>query len=244
MKASPEHQRRLLDIADLDRKMAQAERARTTPAQGARINELAALRQQQLGELTGLTGVLDDANAELARLESDVALAAQRRDRDAERLAAATDPKQAQALENEIESLGRRISMLEDSELEVMARVEEAQASVDAQQALLDQTQSEGAQLTAAAKADMAAAATEGEHLTRDRAALAASIPAELLAEYTRRAARGGIGVGLLRRGICEGCQMVLAGIELNAVRNAAADEVLSCPECGGILVRTEESGL
>uniref|UniRef100_UPI0028A8A82A zinc ribbon domain-containing protein n=1 Tax=Microbacterium sp. TaxID=51671 RepID=UPI0028A8A82A len=173
MKASPEHQRRLLDIADLDRKIAQAERARTTPAQGARINELAALRQQQLGELAGLAGVLDDANAELKRLESDVHLAAQRRDKDAERLAVATDPKQAQALENEIESLGRRITVLEDSELEVMARVEEAQAAVDAQQALIDQTQSEGAQLTAAAKADMAAAAAEGEHLTRDRAALA-----------------------------------------------------------------------
>ena len=37
---------------------------------------------------------------------------------------------------------------------------------------------------------------------------------------------------------------MVLAGSELNAVRAAADDEVVSCPECGGILVRTDESGL
>lgn len=244
MKASSENQRRLLDIADLDRRIAQTERARTQPAQGPRINELAAQRQRQMGELTTLTGALDDARAELGRLESDVALATQRRDRDAQRLESATDAKQAQALENEIDSLGRRISMLEDAQLEAMGRVEEAQAAVDAQQALVDQTQSEGAQLTAAAKAEMAAAGTEGEHLTRDRAAIAASISAELLAEYERRAARGGIGVGLLRRGICEGCQMVLAGIELNAVRNAAADDVVSCPECGGILVRTEESGL
>lgn len=244
MKATPENQRTLLDIADLDRRIAQTERARTKPAQGPRINELSAQRQQQMGELTKLTGVLDDAKAEMARLESDVTLAAQRRDKDAERLASTADPKQAQAFENEIASLSRRIEMLEDSQLEVMARVEDAQAAVDAQQALVDETQAEGASLTAAAKADMAAAATEGEHLTRDRAALAESIAADLLAEYERRAARGGIGVGLLTRGLCSGCQMMLPGTELNRIRAAQIDEVLSCPECGAILVRTAESGL
>jgi len=244
VKATPENQRTLLEIADLDRRLLQSERARTQPSQGARINELAGVRKQQLGELTALTGVLDDARAELKRIESDVALATQRRDRDGERLATATDPKQAQALENEIDSLTRRISMIEDTELEIMGRVEEAQNDVDAQQALLDQTQTEGAKLTAAAKADIAAATAEGEHLTRDRAALAGTVAAELLADYERRASRGGIGVGLLRRGVCEGCRMVLSGTDITEIRKAASDEVLSCPECGAILVRTEESGL
>ncbi|HTN56519.1 MAG TPA: C4-type zinc ribbon domain-containing protein [Microbacterium sp.] len=244
MKATPENQRTLLEIADLDRRIQQTERARTQPPQAARINELAALRKQQLGELTALTGVLDDARAEQARIESDVVLATQRRDRDGERLATSTDPKQAQALENEIDSLTRRISMLEDTQLEVMGRVEEAQTDVDAQQALIDQTQSEGAQLTAAAKADIAAATTAGEQLVRDRAALAGTVAADLLADFERRASRGGIGVGLLRAGICEGCRMVLSGTDITDIRKAASDEVLSCPECGAILVRTEESGL
>lgn len=243
MRATPENQRALLDIADLDRRIQQAERARTQPAQGARINELASIRQGQLRELTTLAGVLEDARTELSRLESDVRLAEQRRDRDAERLAAATDPKQAQALENEIASLGRRLSTLEDTELEVMGRVEEAEAAVNAQQALIDQTNAEGAKLTAEAKAAVAAASAEGEQLSRDRAALASGVAPELLAEYERRAARG-IGVGLLRRGVCEGCRMVLAGTDINEIRRAAPDDVVSCPECGAILVRTDESGL
>ncbi len=243
MKASPENQRTLLDVADLDRRIQQAERARTQPAGGARINELAGLKQEQLRELTTLTGVLDDAKAELTRLETDVKLAEQRRDRDAERLTAASDAKQAQALEHEIETLGRRLSALEDTELEVMGRVEEAEAAVAAQQALIDTTNAEGAQLTTQAKADIAAATAEGEQLTRDRAAVAATVDAALLAEYERRAARG-VGVGLLRAGVCEGCRMMLAGTDLTAIRRAPSDEVVSCPECGAILVRTEESGL
>ncbi len=243
MKASPENQRTLLDIAELDRRIRQAEIARTKPSQGARINELAGLRQEQLRELTELTGKLDDARAELKRLESDVALANERRDRDAQRLAASTDSKQAQALENEIASLDRRLSTLEDAELDVMARVEEAQAAVDAQQALIDQTNAEGAQLTTEAKTAIAAAGAEVEQLGRDRAALARTTDDVLLSDYERRAQRG-VGVGLLSRGVCGGCQMVLSGTDITAIRRAAADDVVSCPECGCILVRTEESGL
>lgn len=243
MNASPEHQRILLDIADLDRRIAQADRARTHPSQAARINELVAIRQEQLRELTVLTGTRDDARTELTRLESDVKLVEQRRARDTERLAVATDPKQAQALEHEIASLTRRQSDLEDAELDVMGRVEEAESAVAAQQALIDVTTAEGSTLSAQGKADVAAAAELGVQLARDRAAVAESVPAPLLAEYTRRAANSA-GAALLTRGTCEGCRMMLPSTDIAEIRRAAEDAVVSCPECGCILVRTEESGL
>lgn len=243
MKASPEHQRILLDVADLDRRIQQAEHARTKPAQAERINELSKLRQEQLRELTSLAGTRDDTRTELTRLESDVAVVEQRRNRDAERLATTSNPKDAQAFEHELESLARRKSELEDAQLDVMARLEDADAAVAAQQALIDATTAEGTELTVQAKGAVAAATAEGEQLARDRAAITSDLPADLLADYGRRAARG-IAVGLLRRGTCEGCRMVLSGIDLNEVRRAAPDDVLTCPECGCILVRTEESGL
>lgn len=243
MNASPEHQRILLDVADLDRRIAQAERTRTKPTQAARITELVAIRQEQLRELTRLTGTRDDVRTELTRLESDVKLVEQRRARDADRLAVATNPKDAQALEHEIASLTKRQSDLEDIELDVMGRVEDADAAVAAQQALLATTTAEGSALTAQAKADVASATELGAQLTRDREAVTAVIPAPLLAEYTRRAANSA-GAALLTRGTCEGCRMFLPGTDLNDIRNAADDLVVSCPECGCILVRTEESGL
>lgn len=241
--ATPEHQRTLLDVADLDRRMAQAERARAQPAQGARITELVAIRQEQLRELATLAGVRDDARAELARLESDVKLVEQRRARDAERLASATNPKQAQALEHELATLAKRQSDLEDTELDVMGRVEDAEAALAAQQALLDTTTAEGTTLTAQAKADVTAATELGTQLTRDRAAVVATLPEALLAEYTRRATNSA-GAALLTRGTCEGCRMMLPGTDLAEIRRAPEDAVVSCPECGCILVRTEESGL
>ena len=243
MNASPEHQRILLDVADLDRRILQAERARTKPVQGPRITELVAIRQDQLREFTTLTGARDDVRTELTRLESDVALVEQRRTRDSERLAAATNPKEAQALEHEIASLAQRQSNLEDAELDVMGHLEDAESAVAAQQALLDATTAEGSALTAQAKADVAAATELGEQLARDRAAVTNAVPADLLAEYTRRAANNS-GAALLTRGTCEGCRIVLPGTDLNKIRLAPDTEVISCPECGCILVRTEESGL
>lgn len=243
MNSSPEKQRILLDIADLDRRIAQAERVRSKPSQGPRITELVAQRQDQLRELTALTGTRDDARTELTRLESDVSLVEQRRARDAERLAAATNAKEAQALEHELASLAKRQSDLEDAELDIMGRVEEADAAVAAQQALIDTTTQEGTALTAQAKADVAGATDLIAQLGRDRVAVSATVPDDLLAEYTRRAANSA-GAALLTRGTCEGCRIVLPGTDLNAIRRAADDAVVSCPECGCILVRTEESGI
>lgn len=243
MNASPENQRTLLDIADLDRRIAQAERARTKPSQAGRITELVAIRQEQLRELTTLAGTRDDVRTELKRLESDVAVVEARRNRDAERLAASTSSKDAQALEHELASLARRQSDLEDAELDVMGRLEEAEAALAAQQALLDTTTAEGSALTAQAKADVAAATELGAQLARDRAAVAESVSPELLAEYARRATNSA-GAALLTRGTCEGCRILLPSTDLNDIRRAADDLVVSCPECGCILVRTEESGL
>jgi uncharacterized protein len=67
----------------------------------------------------------------------------------------------------------------------------------------------------------------------------------ELLALYEQRRARGsGVGAALLRQRTCQGCNMTLTGSDLDTVRRAASDDVLLCPECDRILVRTDESGI
>ena len=243
MKSRPADQLLLLELASLDATIRHADNARRHPEQTARVQALIAQRQAQSAELTTLLGVRDDARAELARLESDVALVDARAARDTERLAATSNVKEAQGLEHELASLAKRKSDLEDAELQIMERLEDADAAVAAQEALIAATNAEGARLSAEGKEAVAAATATWEAATRDRAAVAGRVPADLLGLYERLAARG-VGAGLLRRRTCEGCHMVLSGTDLGALRQAAEDDVVMCPECGCILVRTDESGL
>lgn len=243
MKSRPADQQLLLELANLDGVIRAAEHARRTPEQAGRVQELLARRQGLSAELTTLLGRRDDITAELARVESDVAVVEARAARDAERLASSANAKEAQGLEHELASLAKRKSDLEDAELELMERLEQAEAAVSAQEVLIAETNEEGARLSAAAKQAVSDATAKIDAASRDRAAVADGLPEALLAHYERLAARG-VGAGLLRQRTCEGCRMVLAGTDLQTIRQAADDDVVTCPECGCILVRTEESGL
>ncbi|GAA1737815.1 zinc ribbon domain-containing protein [Microbacterium paludicola] len=243
MKASPADQLLLLDVVDIDRRIAQAESARKNPPQAARVQELIARRTTLGRELAEKAGARDDLRAELKRIEGDVAVVSARRARDVERLAATSSPKDAQGLEHEIASLEKRRSDLEDAELEVMEKLEAAEAAAAEQQALLDEVTSEGQRLSTEAKGIVAQATADLATLTRDRAAVAGRTPADLLALYERLASRG-TGTAVFTRGMCGACNMTLSPSDLAVLRSTPDDEVALCPECGGIMVRTAESGL
>jgi predicted nucleic acid-binding Zn-ribbon protein len=154
-------------------------------------------------------------------------------------------PKELENLQSEIESLLRRQSDLEDVELEVMERLEAAQARLKeggAERAGINTRLQEVTSRRDVAVAEI----TEQSGKTADlRAAVVADEPAELIDLYERlRAQHGGVGAAALRRGRCEGCHLSLNTVDLNAIRAAAPDEVVRCEECRRILVRTDESGL
>ncbi|GAA1951693.1 zinc ribbon domain-containing protein [Microbacterium deminutum] len=243
MNASPADQRRLIEVAELDTRIRQADHARRNPPQAPRVQELLARRQQLSQEMASRLGARDDLRTELSRIESDVSVVDARTARDADRLASSSNSKEAQGLESELASLARRKSDLEDAELEVMERLESADAAAAEQEALIAQTNAEGAELSAAAKRTVAEATAAFDAATRDRAAITGSIPADLLALYERISARSA-GAAFLRARTCGGCRMVLAGTDLQVLRQAAEDDIVTCPECGCILVRAEDSGL
>jgi predicted nucleic acid-binding Zn-ribbon protein len=142
-------------------------------------------------------------------------------------------------------SLERRITSLEDEELEVMERLEEAQQALDS---LLEQLRAADERLVSLGEArDRQVLEIDGE-LTKvqaDRDPAAADIPAELLALYDRlRQHKGGVGAAALRARQCGGCRLSLDNAELAVIRKAPSDEVIRCEECQRILVRTDESGL
>ena len=243
MKANPNDQLLLLDVADIDRRLAQAEAARKNPPQAARVQELIGRRTSLGGELAARAGARDDLKLELKRVEADVEVVTARRNRDAERLNSATDQKVAQGLESEIASLDRRRSDLETTELELMEKLEAAEAALAEQQQLMDEVTQEGQRLSVEAKELVASSTTLIDTLTRDRAAVIGRIAADLVDLYERLRARGQ-GTALFTRGTCGACYVTLSPNDLQKLRDLPDDEVALCPECGGIMVRTNESGL
>ena len=246
MKADPEVQLRLLDLQARDSALARlGHRRRTLPELGVIADadtRLAALRADVVRAETEV----GDLDRELRRLEDDVDQVRRRADRDQQRMLSGGMPaKELESLQHEVETLTRRQSDLEDTELEVMERREEAetragQVRAEVEKATATRSEAEQARDKAFAEIDTEAAAD-----TEARAGLAAGLPADLTALYEKlRAASGGVGAAMLRQRRCEGCRLELMGAELRAAQAAPPDEVLRCENCRRILVRTTESGL
>ncbi len=245
MKASPAEQQELLRLQSIDTRLQQlAHRLRSLPQSGP-LAELAARDTAVRGRRAEAVGGLEDARAELARLESDVAVVEARIARDGDRLQHTSSVKDVAALEAELSALARRRSDLEDQELVVMERVEIAERDV----AGIDEERAEIAAEITRLEAERGEAASaldvERDAADRDRAVVAGGVPEALLKLYEQRRTRGaGVGAALLRQRTCSGCTMTLTGSDFETVRRAASDDVLFCPECDRILVRTDESGL
>jgi len=245
VKASPADQETLLRLQAIDTRIAQLTHRLGNLPQAAPLAELASRDDGVRRSRAEAHGVLEDTRAELKRIESDVEMVEARIARDSERLTQTSSVKDVAALESELVSLRRRLSDLEDQELVVMERVEGAEsavAAIDDERAgiAVAQQQLESERAEAAAGLE-----TEREQAVRDRGTVAATVPEALLAFYEQRRERGaGVGAALLRQRTCGGCTITLTGSELEAVRRSAPDEVVQCPECDRILVRTEESGL
>lgn len=158
---------------------------------------------------------------------------------------AITDPKALRGLLEEIEHLGRRISDLEDAELELMEQLEEATtrfAGIKARRSAL-----EDEIRTLMAERDRQIAMLDGQlqHARANRETVVAKLPAPLVTYYERiRDKRGGLGAAQLVDRRCDGCRLEVNAADLRAFAEAAPDEVLLCEECGRILIRTSGSGI
>ncbi len=189
----------------------------------------------------------DDLAREQRKADADVEQVKTRRQRNTERINAGlvSDPKQLQAMQHETATLERRISDLEDVELEVMERLEATQTERDR---LLQEQEQLEVQLDETTKARDQATGDIGSQradAVAERELLVADIPANLLTLYDRlRAQLGGVGVGALHHKRCGGCQLDVGAADLARMATAPSDEVLRCEECDRILVRTAESGI
>ena len=234
-------------MQELDARAAKLRHQRATLPELAEIATLEKERTDLDGRARDARILVDDLTAEQAKVDADVEQVKARRKRDRDRMdqGLIADPKALERMQHELESLERRITSLEDDELEVMARLEDAQQDLDRLSAELTAADERLGTLAAARDEKLREIDGQLARIAEDRAPVAAGLPDDLVALYDRlREQKGGVGAAELRARQCGGCRLTLDNAELQVIRKAPEDEVIRCEECQRILVRTPESGL
>ncbi len=199
----------------------------------------------ELGQLEAGAAEVEDQRHELARgqkrLEDEIASLTDKATQHDKTLYGGTigNPRDLQALQDEIGALKRRISQLEDQDLELMEQIEPLDtelASAAAQRSALDER---AAALRVQIAEEEVAIEAELEQVRAERAAIAAEVEPALLEEYdTLRPQSGGIAIARLVGGSCGGCHLSLSAVEVDRIKKLPPEAPAHCEECGRLLAR------
>ena len=237
---------KLLDVCELDSRALQLRHRRAHLPQAAVVAELQASKKTTDDAVRDARVIRDDLERVQKKADADVEAVKTRRKRDQERMdsGAISSAKDLERMQHELATLDRRISVLEDEELEVMEQLEGAQANVTRLEAELAEITEKLAVAVDSVDVETSKIDAELAGVAEERTPALEGIPEALLALYERLSAKMGVGAAELRARRCGGCNLQLDPAEISRIRGLAADEVVRCEECSRILVRTAESGL
>ena len=213
----------------------------------AELEKLSQLRTELADQARDVQIRVDDLTREQKKADADVEQVKARRTRNQDRVdqGAITNPKDLERIQHELVSLQRRISELEDNELEVMERLETAQGELDALNGQVAELDEKITAITRSRDEKAADVHQELTSVTEERRQTADGMPEDLMALYTKlREQKRGVGAAALRARRCSGCSLELNAADLGVIARAPSNEVLRCEECNRILVRTLESGI
>lgn len=230
----------LIHLQDLDTAITQLQHRRAAlPA------------RQQLAELTTALARVDRrarevgaSRDELARqqaaLEQQLASTVGRREAIERRMYAARGAasRDLQAMDEEIRQLQHRGEEMEDAELELMVALEPLDAELATLAGERRRLEADAASLAEAVASGEAEIDRELAEQAAARETAAAALPAELLQRYEALRARlGGTGAARLVGNRCSGCHLELPAMEVDRIHRLPPGVVVTCEQCGRILV-------
>lgn len=237
---STEDRQALLDLQAVDTAIDQHRHRRQNLAERAALSDIdrrmAAARQ----DLTSAEAVRDEIGARQAGLESELTATELRSQEVRKRLygGEVSASRELQAMSDELDSLKSRASGLEDQLLEILEEREPIDSQVASQESALSQLAEERETLSSALAAAEGVVDTEVEALLGARQEAVSKVPENLLAEYERLRSRlGGVAVARLVADRCDGCHLTLPATELDRIRHLPPGEIVTCDQCGRILV-------
>lgn len=244
MRVPAKIQAKLLELVRLDTERVVLERAIADERVALAALETDEEYRVLVHESERLADQLDDVVRRIDHIESDVRAAKDRIAHDRKREAESTDSKELASLEHEIASLERRIEMLDEQELVVLAEREELAASYAETTHQRDTFHEARDGERSRRRGAIASHDQRLSDIATERAELTASLPGELVELYEKQRARYGVGASLLRGVVSTASGVTLTQGQLQEIRVADPDDVVLCPDSNAILIRTAESGL
>jgi predicted nucleic acid-binding Zn-ribbon protein len=237
----------LLDVQTIDSALAQLEHRRKSLPEHAEIKALTGAVATNSADVVAAETAVSDLEAEQNRAEAEIQPVRERLNRNQTRIADGTiaDPKALSSMVEEVAHLQRRISDLEDAELEIMEQLESATSTLERLRVRAGELDRQLADAVARRDQAVAAIDVQVDQQRAEREELSPLLPADLLALYDKIGkSHNGVGAAELRQRRCTGCQLEVNAADLRVFAAAADDDVLRCEECSRILVRTASSSL
>lgn len=237
MKASENQQTQLLELANLDLEISRTRLTLSNLTSGLAFSDLRDAQRDSAARLIESRNALDQVELELSRAEADLKLVEQRIAKDSAALNATSSAKDAQGFQSELETLKKRKSDLEDLELAILERKEEAEAAyrtVMSDKQAIDQ---DLASKESANESEIMKLRSGLDLITSQRSQQASRIDAELIALYEKKSSRG-LAVGRLLGRECGACRMTIGATALAEISVTPKDEIATCPDCQAILIR------
>lgn len=236
----------LLAVQDLDTAIAQHEHRKSTLAERAELSALAGRTAGLRRSSAELAEQRNELATRLSQLEQQSAAARSRHELLEARLYGARGAagRDLQAIEGEVDQLASRMDQLDEEELSLMEEQEPIDAELDRYRAELAELVRRSEELTARVAEIDTTVDVELAELTTRRRAEAARLPEALARRYEDLRRRlGGTGAARLVGDRCDGCHLTLPAMEVDRIRRLPPDTVVTCEQCGRILVRTSLVG-
>ncbi len=148
-----------------------------------------------------------------------------------------TNPRELEAYQEERANLEGNRSEEEDKLLELMIESDDAQTLLDRAKAVFERINEERVREVESLRSRGGALSSELPDFRERRTTMASEHSPAALATYDSvRRLRGGQGAALVdRRGLCQGCRLVIPTTEMQRVR--AGEQIVQCGSCSRILI-------
>jgi len=237
MKIDVAGQSALLKLSQVDLEIEQIKNEISKAIGSKELTDASGKLAEASEEVIAARTIFENLSMEARKADDNLHLVEERIARDLERLNNTSSPKDAQAMQSEVESLTRRKGELEEVELEILDRLEKSEQQLKNVSSQREEFQKEVSELQESIQGQVDQLKMRGRKLTADRETLVSKIPQDALEKYKALAARQ-IAVGQIQNRACSACRMGLTASTIDSLSTLAEDEIGNCPECLAMIVR------